>query len=359
MDAERKQEIKRAALCFTTASLKPDRAEYDKLDHIIKQIEDGAVLDDHQQEILEASLNKMLNDLDIANDFCDSKERYDRCVEPFQRYTADEVEVVLNSTIGDRIDRERREDILLTALSYSKACKDGKVEACVLAKAEIYTEEQQRIVESSLANLAENLDHANAIRALGRLGSPITRDEIKTVLNIVIGKSMIGKSNPKMNEHQRIIWETVGGQILNNRETGEAINSILNNDEKQQDRLEVVEYVAGLTDDEVSHHMTRLERTYEPKHQRRWLIDGLCSGLKQLPTPVEIKPKDYDGSKCPVCKSDEIDAGATTGIVESDATYPLNREANCANCGSTWMEEMEFCGYHDLETPDPKERWKQ
>jgi hypothetical protein len=49
----------------------------------------------------------------------------------------------------------------------------------------------------------------------------------------------------------------------------------------------------------------------------------------------------HDGSRCPVCSSDSIEAGRIGG--ES-----MSCEVECLSCGSTWLDVYTLVGYTDL-----------
>jgi hypothetical protein len=120
----------------------------------------------------------------------------------------------------------------------------------------------------------------------------------------------------------------------------------------------ITEHVSQLTDyevfnyfsvDEIGERPVNLRTDDEIKQIRFNLIDQLNSGAKQIKPPEpapQITPADYDGRKCPVCMSINIDErGGREITVQPHFESPIV----CDDCGATWTEESTVTGYNNLK----------
>jgi len=52
----------------------------------------------------------------------------------------------------------------------------------------------------------------------------------------------------------------------------------------------------------------------------------------------------YDGSKCPLCRSEDVN-GESIEPVSADIAF---RPCSCNDCGASWTEELKVVGYNNL-----------
>jgi hypothetical protein len=124
----------------------------------------------------------------------------------------------------------------------------------------------------------------------------------------------------------------------------EAMNSELEIKKAASHRLRVLEYIAQLTDEEIETQLLHCHvGPLDPKKERQQLTRDYLNGIRPLPPIVE--PKNYDGTKCPMCESTNIEP--ERALVRLEGPHG-NRNAKCKDCEAEWREVIDVSGYCDL-----------
>ena len=80
-----------------------------------------------------------------------------------------------------------------------------------------------------------------------------------------------------------------------------------------------------------------------------WIEDNgtpCCGTLGCAQEGVDMELQEaYDGSRCPVCDSEEVIAGDST----PEGASLIWRNCHCGQCGAIWTERLEVTGYDNLE----------